>query len=92
MTGETASTVTGKSVHKALADARRAGGDFDLVQTAIKHKAGNPMLVSKRVNLKTGLPQPGAKLQEAIPDAVNFRRKQCRAGSRLPSIRCSDRS
>ncbi|TWT29252.1 hypothetical protein Enr8_51150 [Blastopirellula retiformator] len=75
VTGETASTATGKSVHKALADARRAGGDFDLVQTAIKDKAGNPILVSKRVNLKTGLPQPGARLQEAIPDAVNFRRK-----------------
>ncbi len=73
--GETAATATGKSIHKKLADARRASGDFDLVQSAIKDKAGNPILVSKRVDLKTGTPQPGSPLQEAVPDAVSFKRK-----------------
>ncbi|WP_145264745.1 hypothetical protein [Calycomorphotria hydatis] len=58
-----------------MADDRRLSDEFDLVQTAIRDKNGNVIYVSKRVNLKTGLPQPGAKLQEAIPDAVSFRRK-----------------
>jgi len=31
--------------------------------------------VSKRVDLKTGKPQPGSPLQEAVPDAVSFKRK-----------------
>jgi RHS repeat-associated protein len=73
--GETASTAKGKSIHKAIADARRASGEFDLVQAPFTTKAGNPILVSKRVDLKTGLPQPGSPLQEVVPDAVSFRRK-----------------
>jgi hypothetical protein len=73
--GETTSTATGKSIHKAIADARRASGEFDLVQSPITDKAGNPILVSKRVDLKTGRPQPGSPLQEAVPDAVSFKRK-----------------
>ncbi len=62
-------------MHKSLAEARHAGGDFDLVQSAIKDKNGNPILVSKRVDLDNGRSQPGTKLQEAIPDAVSFSRK-----------------
>jgi hypothetical protein len=54
---------------------RRASGEFDLVQSAIKDKNGNPILASKRVDLKTGQPQPGSPLQEAIPDAVSFKRR-----------------
>lgn len=73
--GETESTAIGKSAHKEFADARRADGDFDLVQAPITDKAGNPILVPKRVDLKTGMPQPGSPLQEAIPDAVSFPRK-----------------
>jgi hypothetical protein len=73
-TGETASTATGKSIHKRLADARRATGEFDLVQSPITDQAGKPILVSKRVDLKTGKPKPESPLQEAVPDAVDFRR------------------
>jgi hypothetical protein len=74
-TGETASTAIGKEVHKKIADARRASGEFDLVQSPITDKSGNPILVSKRVDLKTGKPQSGSPLQEAVPDAVSFTRK-----------------
>jgi hypothetical protein len=77
--GETASTAIGKDIHKRIADARRAGGEFDLVQSAIKDKSGNPILVSKRVDLKTGRPRPGYPLQEAVPDAVNFERRLIKA-------------
>jgi hypothetical protein len=45
------------------------------VQSPIKDKARKPILVSKRVDLKTGKPQPGSLLQEVVPDAVSFRRK-----------------
>lgn len=40
--------------------------------SAVKDKNGNPILVSKRVDLKTRQPQPGSLLQEAIPDRVSF--------------------
>jgi hypothetical protein len=73
--GETTSTATGKNVHKAIADARRASGEYDLVQSSITDKSGKPILVSKRVDLKTGKPQPGSPLQEAVPDAVSFKQK-----------------
>jgi len=73
--GETTSTAIGKQVHSASAAARRASGEFDLVETAIKDANGNPILVPRRVNLKTGKPQPGARLQQAKPDAVNFGRR-----------------
>jgi hypothetical protein len=73
--GETASTIVGKSIHKNIADARRASGEFDLVQAAIKHKNGNPILVSKRVDLKTGVAQPGSPVQEAVVDAVIFEKE-----------------
>jgi hypothetical protein len=73
--GETASTAAGKSIHKAIADARRASGEFDLVQAPITDKAGKPILVSKRVDLKTGKPQPGSPVETAIPDAVSFERR-----------------
>jgi hypothetical protein len=71
--GETASTTIGKDVHKAIAEARRASGDFDLVQAPIKDKGGKPILVSRRVNLQTGAPIPDAPLQQAVPDAVSYK-------------------
>jgi filamentous hemagglutinin len=45
------------------------------VQSPITDMSGNPILVSKRVDLKTCKPQAGSPLQEAVPDAVSFERK-----------------
>ena len=72
-TGETDATRIGKDVHKTQADIRRASGEFDLVNQAITDTSGNPILVPHRVDLETGLPQPGTRMQDAIPDAVKFR-------------------
>jgi hypothetical protein len=72
--GETTSTQVGKRVHKTQSDLRRASGEFDAVNSPITDKEGNPILVPKRVDLETGAPQPGAPLQEAIPDAVSYDR------------------
>jgi hypothetical protein len=71
VTGETASTATGKAVHKQLADERRATGDYDLVNQPLVDAAGTPIQVPHRVDLKTGEPIPG-RTQVAIPDAVKF--------------------
>jgi hypothetical protein len=46
--------------------------EFDLIQSPIGDAQGNSILVSKRVNLQTG--EPIGALQEAIPDALDFRR------------------
>jgi hypothetical protein len=73
-TGETAATRSGKAVHKRLADERRASGEFDLVQKPITRLDGSAIEVPKRVDLKTGSPQD-LRVQQAIPDAVNFERK-----------------
>jgi hypothetical protein len=75
ITGETTSTSVGKQVHKEQADIRRESGQFSIVEQPIKDKAGNTILVPKRVDLKTGVAQPGAKLQKAVPDAANFDRR-----------------
>ncbi len=69
-TGEASSTKSGKEIHKKLADERRESGQFDHVQQPITDASGQPILVPKRVDLKTGDPQPGAKMQKAIPDAI----------------------
>ncbi|MCD5977724.1 DUF637 domain-containing protein [Pseudomonas sp. CDFA 611] len=74
VTGETASTSLGKQVHKEQADIRRESGLFSIVEQPIVDKSGSPILVPKRVDLKTGEAQPGANLQKAIPDAANFDR------------------
>ncbi|WP_200866799.1 hypothetical protein [Pseudomonas syringae] len=71
VTGETVSTSLGKQVHKEQADIRRESGLFSIVEQPIVDKLGNPILVPKRVVLKTGEAQPGANLQKAIPDAAN---------------------
>lgn len=75
ITGETASTSTGKKVHKTQADIRRESGFFSIVEQPIADQLGNPILVPKRVDLKTGEAQPGAKFQKSIPDAANFDRR-----------------
>ena len=75
ITGETASTSIGKQVHKTQADIRRESGQCSIVEQAIKDKAGNQILVPKRVDLKTGEAQADVKLQQAVPDAVNFDRR-----------------
>jgi hypothetical protein len=74
ITGETGSTSTGKEVHKDQADIRRNQEDFSTVNSPIKGKDGSEILVPKRVDLKTGEPQPGARLQEAIPDATIYKK------------------
>jgi len=71
--GETDSTRIGKGYHKRKADERRESGNYDAVNSPITDKSGNPILVPRRVDLKTGQPQPGTRYQEAIPDAVNYK-------------------
>ena len=73
VSGETASTRVGKRVHKANADARRASGDWDEVNTPMKTADGEKIQVAKRVNLKTGEPM-GEDTQVAQPDAVSYKR------------------
>lgn len=73
--GETESTSIGKQVHKTQADIRRESGQFSIVEQPITDKAGNPILVPKRVDLKTGEAQAGGKLQTAVPDAASFERR-----------------
>jgi|SRR5262245_1434075 len=51
---------------------RRASGEFDEVNSPIKDKSGEPILVPNGVDLKTGEPQPNTPLQDAIPDAANY--------------------
>ena len=72
--GETESTAFGKLIHKTQASLRRESGLFDTVEKPIKDKDGNPILVPKRVDLKTGEALPGSPLQNVIPDAVSFDR------------------
>lgn len=75
ISGETIDTAQGKSVHKKLANERRASGEFDLVNEAIPDGAGNPIQVPKRVNLKTGEAVEARGSQTAHPDAVDFGRR-----------------
>ncbi len=72
VSGETAATATGKSVHRALAAERRASGDYDLVNRPIPDSQGNPIQVTRRVDLRTGDPLPETGMQTANPDAVRF--------------------
>src|SRR5262245_37731002 len=51
---------------------RRASGEFDELNSPIKDKSGEPILVPNGVDLKTGEPQPNTPLQDAIPDAANY--------------------
>jgi RHS repeat-associated protein len=74
VTGETTATVTAKTVHAELAAARRASGDFDLVNTPLVDSHGVAIEVPKRVNLTTGTPS-GSAVQVARPDAVRFENK-----------------
>jgi RHS repeat-associated protein len=72
ISGETAATISGKAIHRTLAAERRASGEFDLVASPILNSAGEEILVTKRVDLKTGAPLPKTGLQPAIPDAVRY--------------------
>jgi hypothetical protein len=72
--GETAATATGKEIHKQLAAERRASGQYDLVNQPIANEAGEAIQVTKRVDLKTGKPDPESGYQTANPDAVDFDR------------------
>lgn len=74
VSGETEATRIGKDVHKQRADQRRESGEFDEVNGPIKTESGEDILVPRRVDLETGQPQPGTKMQTAQPDAVNYRR------------------
>ena len=72
--GETESTRIGREAHGGFAEADRASGLFSEVSSPITDKAGRPIQVPKRVDLKTGQPQPGTSMQEAVPDAVSYDR------------------
>ena len=72
--GETQSTRIGREAHGGFAEADRSSGLFSDVSSPITDRAGNPIQVPRRVDLKTGKPQPGSPLQEAIPDAVSYDR------------------
>jgi molecular chaperone DnaK (HSP70) len=74
VTGESAATITGKSVHRQLAAERRASGDFDLMNQPIVDAAGNPIQVTRRVDLMTGQTVTQSGLQSAVPDAVRYDR------------------
>jgi hypothetical protein len=70
--GETPSTAVGKSTHKVWSDAQRASGNYDEVGGPIDDATGDPIRVPRRVDLRTGDPQPDARLQVTKPDAVNY--------------------
>lgn len=70
--GETLATASGKAIHRALAAERRASGDFDLVASPIVDSTGKAILVTRRVDLKTGNPLPSTGFQTAVPDAVSY--------------------
>jgi hypothetical protein len=72
--GETAATISGKAVHRRLANERRASGEFDLVNQPIRDAAGNPIQVPRRIDLKSGEPSSDPRTQTAIPDAVRYER------------------
>ena len=67
-TGETNATKTGKEVHKARADERRASGEYDSVNEALCDKEGNIIEVPKNISKRDGTPSEAT--QRAIPDAV----------------------
>lgn len=75
VTGETKATKTGKEIHAKLAAERRASGDFDQVNAPLTDSGGKPIVVTKRIDLKTGEPLPGSGQQVAKPDAVSFKDK-----------------
>ncbi|MFZ6820582.1 RHS repeat domain-containing protein [Undibacterium sp. Ji22W] len=72
--GETESTAIGKEAHRIEAERRRASGQFSTVNEAVTDKGGATIQVPHRVNLKTG-DAVDARLQNAIPDAVNYERR-----------------
>jgi phage tail protein X len=71
--GETTATATGKTVHRNLAEGRRASGDYDLVNQPIRDSKGTPVEVPRKIDLSTGMPKLEAGKQSAIPDAVIYR-------------------
>ena len=71
--GETNATRVGKEVHKKLADARRASGEWDEVNERITNADGDPIEVPRKINLKTGEPI-GTDTQATQPDAVSYER------------------
>lgn len=64
----------GKAVHVGEATWRRESELFDVVNGPILDKSGLSILVPKRVDLDTGLPQLNSRLQTANPDAVSYGR------------------
>ena len=70
--GETRATRSGKAVHKALADDRRASEAWDSVARPIVDPAGKPVEVPRSVDLQTGVPRVEKGTQAAAPDAVSY--------------------
>lgn len=75
VSGETPTTRIGREVHAREETWRSESGGFDLVNGPITNRDGTPILVPHRVDLRTGLPQEGTALQEAVPDAVSYKRR-----------------
>lgn len=75
VSGETSATATGKAYHAERAESRRGSGDFDLVNQPLRDIEGNPVLVSKRVDLSSGEPVTSSGEQLARPDAVNLSKR-----------------
>jgi hypothetical protein len=73
--GETEATALGKSYHAQRATGRRESGEYDLVNQPFVGPDGQAILVTKRVDLKTGQPVPESGTQTARPDAVVFKRE-----------------
>ncbi|HSV82081.1 MAG TPA: FG-GAP-like repeat-containing protein [Ramlibacter sp.] len=73
--GETEATALGKSYHAQRATQRRASGDYDMVNEPFVWPNGQPIMVTRRVNLNTGDPVPESGIQLARPDSVVFKRE-----------------
>ena len=70
--GETRATRSGKAIHKALADDRRASEAWDSVARPIVDPSGKPVEVPRSVDLQSGIPRVEKGTQAAAPDAVNY--------------------
>lgn len=74
VSGETEATAIGKSYHAQRAAERRASGEYDMVNQPFVGADGRALLVTRRVDLRTGEPLVSSGVQTARPDSVVFRR------------------
>jgi hypothetical protein len=74
ISGETNATAVGKAYHAQRAAARREEGDFDLVNQSFVDATGQPIMVTRRIDLRTGLPIAESGEQTTRPDAASYDR------------------